>query len=154
MPLGAGCAGGATVVVAEVFALPVVVVLVLLELVVLPVAVGLVVVVTAGDVVPVPVSVLVVVVAPGGVNEPRDDPGALRFAPVTRPRVAAGATGGAPATPTLPLRALSPPVQFCCTGVSVYTHEPDGTLPSVHVVVVTTPLQPGPTVAGAPVAAS
>jgi hypothetical protein len=55
---------------------------------------------------------------------------------------------------TVAPRGLSPPVQFACTGVSVYFHDPDGTLLSVHVVVVTIPLHPAPTVAGLPVTAS
>jgi hypothetical protein len=48
------------------------------------------------------------------------------------------------------LSGLAVPVQLSCTGVSVYTHEPVATPSSVQVVEVTTPLQPAPTVAGAP----
>jgi hypothetical protein len=42
------------------------------------------------------------------------------------------------------LRELSPPLQPARTGVSVYVHEPDGTLCSVQVVEVTEPSQAGP----------
>jgi hypothetical protein len=44
------------------------------------------------------------------------------------------------------LRELDAPVQPPWTGVSVYSHVPEGTLFSVHVVVVMSPLQAAPIV--------